>query len=237
MLTIKQRQLNLRTHCAYYNGSVDGIEGKGTKSAYRGFQRDNGLVADGIYGVNTDNKLVEVIRNLQRLLNNHGYKLAVDGIVGNATINALKDFQSKHGLVVDGIAGVKTYAKLNGVSNNLGNTNVNSYTCKHFKKSEFACKCGCGKNNIEPQTEMIGDKIRDHFGRPAIITSGCRCETHNKRVGGVPNSRHLQGKAIDIIVSGVSGTELLKYCRTLVNIGEARYTYYISGNACHIDIN
>ena len=29
MLSIKQRELNLRTHCGYYMGAIDGIEGNG----------------------------------------------------------------------------------------------------------------------------------------------------------------------------------------------------------------
>lgn len=51
---------------------------------------------------------------IQSLLNNFGYGLAVDGIVGPKTMTAIKDFQKKHGLVVDGIVGPKTMAALQG---------------------------------------------------------------------------------------------------------------------------
>lgn len=52
-------------------------------------------------------------RWLQFALNEKGgYKLIVDGIAGPLTIGALKDFQEHHGLVVDGICGVKTRAAL-----------------------------------------------------------------------------------------------------------------------------
>lgn len=231
MLTVKQRQLNLKTHCAYYKGAIDGVEGSKTKQAYKRFQFDNGLVDDGIYGKATDGKLILVIKNLQSLLNKYGYNLAVDGVVGNATINALKDFQKKNGLAADGIAGAKTYEKLNGVT-----PSTEPYKCKYFKDSEFTCKCGCGLNLQKDGIKMIADEIREHFGKPAIITSATRCAKHNKTVGGVSNSRHLEGKAIDIYVQGVSGQELLKYCKSIVNRGSARYTYYITGQACHIDI-
>lgn len=113
MLNITQRQLNLKTYHLFYNGNIDGIEGSGTKTAYKNFQKYVGITADGIYGVNTNNKLIEVIKDLQSKLNSKGYSLTVDGMVGNATINAIKDFQAKNGLVVDGIAGTKTYEKLN----------------------------------------------------------------------------------------------------------------------------
>jgi len=49
-----------------------------------------------------------VTLELQTLLNKFGYKLVVDGISGNATLDAVKDFQKKNGLTVDGIAGAKT---------------------------------------------------------------------------------------------------------------------------------
>lgn len=48
----------------------------------------------------------------QRLLNSVGYHLAVDGINGPATKDAVRDYQSKHGLVVDGILGPDTAASI-----------------------------------------------------------------------------------------------------------------------------
>lgn len=54
-------------------------------------------------------------RWLQYALNKKGnYRLSVDGIAGEKTISALKDFQSHNGLVVDGICGQKTREKLKG---------------------------------------------------------------------------------------------------------------------------
>lgn len=53
------------------------------------------------------------VRWLQFALNEKGgYKLIVDGVAGNLTIGALKDFQRTHGLVPDGIAGPLTKTAL-----------------------------------------------------------------------------------------------------------------------------
>ena len=112
MLSIKQRQLNLKTYYYFYKGQIDGIEGNQTKKAYIEFQKFTNLVADGIYGRKTNEKLIEVIKDLQGKLNSVGYNLVIDGLVGNATINAIKNFQRNCGLVVDGIAGPKTFEKL-----------------------------------------------------------------------------------------------------------------------------
>lgn len=229
MLSVLWRERNLRIHCGYYMGKFDNIEGKGLKNAYLNFQRDNGLVADSIYGNATDSKLISVIKNLQQLLRNKGYNIAVDGCAGDKTYWALGDFQSKNGLAVDKIAGKNTYAKLNG------STPSGKYKCKYFKDSEFTCKCGCGLNLQKDGIKRIADEIREHFGRPMIITSGTRCAKHNKAVGGVSNSWHLKGNAIDIIINGVSANELYAYAQQIVNRGSARYTYKINSSALHID--
>lgn len=113
MLSIKQRQLNLRTYYYFYRGNIDGIVGEQTKRAYRDFQKFVGLTVDGIYGKDTNYKLIQVIKDLQSKLNSKGFSLAIDGIVGTATINAIKSFQRNNGLYVDGIAGEKTFEKLN----------------------------------------------------------------------------------------------------------------------------
>lgn len=235
MLSVSWREKNLRIHCGYYMGAIDGVEGSNLKRAYLNFQRDNGLIADGKYGVNTDNKLVATIKNLQQLLKNNGYNIAVDGYAGSSTENALGDYQSKNGLKVDKIAGQQTYNKLNGG----GQTQPSGkYTCKYFKDSEFTCKCGCGTNLTKNGIKKIADEIREHFGRPVIISSGTRCVNHNKRVGGVAGSWHTKGNAIDVIVSGVSGSEVLKYTKQIVAQGRARYTYGGTkqmGQAVHID--
>lgn len=40
--------------------------------------------------------------------------------------------------------------------------------------------------------------VRERFNAPIIVNSGYRCPELNKAVGGVPKSRHQEGKAADI---------------------------------------
>lgn len=55
----------------------------------------------------------EEVRNIQRRLSDWGYYSGpVDGMYGYQTFNAVKKFQEKHGLTVDGIAGPQTLAAL-----------------------------------------------------------------------------------------------------------------------------
>lgn len=41
-----------------------------------------------------------------------GYNIEVDSVFGINTENAVRDYQSKNGLTVDGIAGPNTFSKL-----------------------------------------------------------------------------------------------------------------------------
>lgn len=52
------------------------------------------------------------VREVQTLLNKHGYNLVVDGILGIKTYAAVKDYQGKHQLIIDGIPGPETMGTL-----------------------------------------------------------------------------------------------------------------------------
>lgn len=54
----------------------------------------------------------EDVKTLQTLLAKDGSTLQIDGIFGIGTQTAVKAFQKKHNLVVDGIVGPKTWAEL-----------------------------------------------------------------------------------------------------------------------------
>lgn len=69
------------------------------------------------------------VKQIQQKLKNWGYYTgSVDGIYGSQTTQAVKKFQQKNGLTVDGIAGTKTLAALGiqGTSNNGSTTTSNS---------------------------------------------------------------------------------------------------------------
>ena len=57
------------------------------------------------------------VNYLQQDLNYYGYKLAEDGIFGAKTYAAVRDFQKKHHIGVDGIYGAVTALKMKGVLN------------------------------------------------------------------------------------------------------------------------
>ena len=71
------------------------------------------------------------VRQIQTKLKNWGYYSgSVDGIYGSATLSAVKSFQKKNGLTVDGIAGMKTLQAMgiynSSSSSSTSSSNVNS---------------------------------------------------------------------------------------------------------------
>ena len=80
------------------------------------------------------------VKVVQKLLNQHGYQLNEDGIFGNNTLAAVKDFQKKNGLTVDGIAGKDTIKLLNSYKPTTTPTTTNPPTATNnssFKYKDF----------------------------------------------------------------------------------------------------
>ena len=101
--------------------TADGVFGSGTESAVRSYQSAHGLTVDGVVGNNTwysilpvlrEGSTGEAVKGLQRELVDAGYSLTVDGSFGPATNTAVRSYQSKVGLVVDGVVGNNTWGSL-----------------------------------------------------------------------------------------------------------------------------
>ena len=105
---------------------------------------------------------------------------------------------------------------------------------KNFYKKEFACKCGCGLQSVNPRLITALQKLRDLIGRPITITSACRCESHNAKVGGVKNSYHTQGIAVDIQVKGMTPKEVAKCAETIKEFYEGGIGIYKT--FVHLDV-
>src|SRR3972149_1804632 len=71
-----------------------------------------------------------------------------------------------------------------------------------FKAEEFLCKCGRPECDalryVHPDLIDKLNILREFLKVPLIITSGLRCEFRNRQEGGVKDSEHLVGEAVDI---------------------------------------
>lgn len=162
------------------------------------------------------------------------YQEDIDGIWGPKSEEATRAFQKSANLKTDGSFGPETEkAILAAVSRGKDGFWEG---IRHFSRGEFACKCGkCGGFPAEPDMGLIqkADALREHLGVPIHVSSGVRCETHNAAVGGVSNSRHLTGKAMDFRAEGFSAAQVLARVHLL---GGIRYAYAIDGNYVHMDV-
>ena len=183
------------------------------------------------------------VRQLQLLLSYLSYSPGeIDGVAGEKTKSAVEAFQRAEGLAADGEAGVKTQEKLKEAvfQGRFRKQEAERFwkDIRYFTREEFLCPCGkCGGFPVEPDELLVrlADKVREHFGAPATVSSGVRCQAHNDELpGSVPNSYHVRGKAMDFCVRGVSGAKLLAYVQTQ----PVHYAYQISGSDfVHMDVS
>ena len=94
---------------------------------------------------------------------------------------------------------------------------------EHFELAEFLVSETAARRGIanEPTPEIIDnlrrlcqlvlEPLRVKLARPVVITSGYRSLALNRAVGGSPTSHHMQGRAADIIVPGMTP---LAVCQT-----------------------
>lgn len=256
-MTPKQAQWQLRL-LDYYDGAIDGIWGPKSKAATLAFQKEffeDSIAHDGKFGASTAGKTREVVDRIQDILIAIvDSSLVDDGLAGPKTMAALKLYQKARGLPQTGRVDDATWDVLMEESPNLpdrepvpevGTTPDDSTTVItfwagiiYFKREEMRCKCGgryCNGFPAEPQQLLmeLADRARQHFGRPAHVVSGLRCQRWNQIQGGVANSQHMYGEAMDIRIDGMSASELLAWMKKQP---EVRYCYAINGTNVHFDI-
>jgi hypothetical protein len=67
------------------------------------------------------------------------------------------------------------------------------------------------------------------------ISSGYRCATHNKNIGGATGSRHAKGQAADIYINGVQPIEIARYAEQIGILGIGLYETDKDGHFVHVD--
>ena len=122
----------------YYDGAIDGKYGQTTADAVRAFQIQNKITpVDGVAGSKTLSKMYssdalsataanlsyetvsagmrgEIVVEIQDCLVQYGYLREVTGVYDEATVQAVKEFQSANGLTPDGKCGERTLLILFG---------------------------------------------------------------------------------------------------------------------------
>ena len=162
---------------------------------------------------------------IQHLLAYLGYDPGdCDGAMGRNTQAAVRRFQADYGLTADGDPGAATQKMLIGAVAGMavkvdkpadaGQAQTGTFwdDIQFFSRAEFRCQCGgkyCNGYPAEPAEETVrmADEIRRRAGVALNVNSGVRCKRHNAEVGGVSNSLHTTGQAVDL--SGAISPEKL----------------------------
>jgi len=103
---------------------------------------------------------------------------------------------------------------------------------EHFTMAELACRCGCGKFNMDGLFLSFLGAVRLYYNAPMKITSGCRCTEHNARVGGAKDSAHVMGLAVDVHCD--NGDDKYKLIEAAIYCGATGIGIYSSW--LHLDI-
>ena len=95
---------------------------------------------------------------------------------------------------------------------------------ENFSLSEFDCRDG----SVVPEELMDNVRLlaknlqvlREHVGKPVRIISGYRSPKYNRKIGGAKKSQHMQAKAADIKIPGMSPAEVKATIVELIKEGK-----------------
>lgn len=205
-MTITQKQLLLAFMECLDPKAVDGVWGPQSAAATEKMQELLGIQADGVWGDQTDAAVREYIFSGQDLPA-ASEVVAADGVI---TGDAELDRQ-----LVERFRGIR-----------------------YISPEEARCQCGglyCNGFPALPDRDMLelADDLRARAGAPLHRSSFLRCDPWNRLQGGVANSKHRTGKALDFFIEGLSGDQLLAMAQADTRTS---YAYIISGQYVHVDV-
>ncbi len=112
---------------------------------------------------------------------------------------------------------------------------------KHFHLSEFtksqtASRRGINNtpNGAQVQAlkllcEKVLEPVREHYGKPVVISSGFRSARLNRAIGGSRTSQHSKGEAADFEIAGVSNVEVCRWMEKNLNYDQLILEFYTPG--------
>lgn len=119
------------------------------------------------------------------------------------------------------------------------------FTLEELTKSGTATRLGIKNQpgateirNLQYGVNMVLDPLRRLYKNPIIINSGYRCQELNKAVGGVANSWHIQGNAVDIhLKDEAEAKTLFNLLKTIPSVDTVLYEHSKSSTWLHVQWN
>lgn len=195
----------LLAYAGYYNSSIDGIPGNMTSSALAQFKKDNWLAQPRVLGESTIEALFEI-----------------EGI--GSAVHATPQESLGRAITLPG--DMVVYSKQPIVPEGHFSWGDATEDGKRVPKYSSIVQ------NITKSAKRMED-VRQTLGNvPIYPSSWYRTPKVNERVGGVKNSRHLKGLAIDFTVAGINPVRVYEILDPWEDIGLGRATSFT-----HIDFN
>lgn len=184
-MSIKEKQKFLKEQ-GFYTGNIDGKWGKLSKQATKNFQKSQHILADSIWGKNTESK-AHIIKK------------------GNWKVGLVKFTYHR-------ISGNTDLVYID--ENCLLSKNFRLKEYMMFEKTIKKYKLKIDRNECILYEELVNadQKLRDALGS-ITINSGYRNAKYNKAIGGASGSCHIKGMASDKVVSGKKPKEVQEYIK------------------------
>ena len=113
----------------------------------------------------------------------------------------------------------------------------NNFTLAELTKSQTATRKGI---HNEPSTEHVENLIhlaktilqpvREHFGKPVMISSGYRSPALCEAIGSSAKSQHAKGEAADFEIHGVDNKELATWIAANCDFDQLILEFYEEGD-------
>ena len=118
---------------------------------------------------------------------------------------------------------------------------ANKRLTKNFILDEFQSNDGSiMPNEVLENIKKLAENLqvlRDYVNKPIKVNSGYRSPDWNRKVGGVPKSQHILGKASDIVIKGMKPSEVASIIESLIASGKMKQGGIgIYPNFVHYDI-
>lgn len=175
----------------YLTTEPDGTFGSDTKAAVKLFQELNGLIADGHIGPQTKELLMssdaqanaltigmsgDTVKSMQKMLKKLGYLSSADGYFGSGTEAAVRAFQKRNNLTVDGKVGSQTMAKLVSGNAKAAASDTPASTPGGSSGSSSSSSSSSGSSSTSYSSGASADRLIEI----ALSKLGCRYRTGAK---------------------------------------------------------
>ena len=112
-----------------------------------------------------------------------------------------------------------------------------NFSLAELTKSQTATRKGIDNTpsdthiqNLIHLAESVLQPVREHFGKPVMISSGYRSPALCEAIGSSPKSQHAKGEAADFEIGGVDNKELATWISKNTTFDQLILEFYDEGD-------